>query len=220
MTTLLWTVAAVSLAWLVGYFVWRTLSRRYSLPCPTLFAPALGSRVFEKLLWTETTLDRIGFCPGQRVLEIGPGPGRLLVPAAKRILPDGEATGIDIQRGMIDRLQRRVDSEDLRNVTAIVGDATTSIVTPETFDVVFLCTTLGEIPDRDGVLRQCFEALKSAGILSITEIFLDPHYQTQRSVLRLASQTGFELEQIEGNWMLYSARFTKPVNLGNAPPSV
>lgn len=209
MTTILWIVAAVSLAWLVGHFVWRTLSRRYSLPCPTLLAPALGSKVLEKLLGTETTLDRIGLCPGQRVLEIGPGPGRLLVPAAKRILPGGEATGIDIQQGMIERLKLRADSQGLE-ITAIVGDATTPIVTPETFDIVFLCTTLGEIPQRDGALRQCYEALKPGGALSITELLPDPHYQTKKTVLRLANETGFQLEKIEGNWMFYSARFTKP----------
>ena len=38
--------------------------------------------------WTATarTLDRIGLQPGNRVLEVGPGPGRLLIPAAERVL--------------------------------------------------------------------------------------------------------------------------------------
>ncbi len=37
----------------------------------------------------QTTLDRMGLQPGQRVLEVGPGPGRLLIPAARRVLPAG-----------------------------------------------------------------------------------------------------------------------------------
>ena len=33
--------------------------------------------------------------PGQRVLEVGPGPGRLLLSAAQRVAPNGEVVGID-----------------------------------------------------------------------------------------------------------------------------
>jgi ubiquinone/menaquinone biosynthesis C-methylase UbiE len=90
---------------------------------------------------------------GQRILEIGPGPGRLLIPAAERVLPDGEAVGIDIQPGMIERLKQRAKKAGLTNLTAIVGDATEPHVDEASFDLVFLVTTLGEIcfmpPDID-----------------------------------------------------------------------
>jgi ubiquinone/menaquinone biosynthesis C-methylase UbiE len=208
--TTLWIVLAVVLLWLTANLVWRASSRHYSLPCPTLFAPALESPLLDRLLRTETTLDRIGLRPGQRVLELGPGSGRLLIPAAQRVWPGGEAVGVDIQPGMIERLNQRAIAAGVENVTAIVSDATQLVVDAGTFDVAFLCTTLGEIPDRKAALSRCFEALKPGGRFSDTEIFPDPHYQSRKTVLRLVTNAGFELQKVAGNSLFFTATFTKP----------
>ena len=148
--------------------------------------------------------------PGQRILEIGPGSGRLLIPAAERIQPDGKAVGIDIQPGMIDRLSQRAIEQGVTNLVAIVGDATHSHVEEASFDLVFLVTTLGEIPNRAAVLAESYRALKGGGILSVTEIFGDPHYQSRSTVRRLAVDAGFRLESIDGHWWFYTATFVKP----------
>ena len=148
--------------------------------------------------------------PGQRVLEIGPGPGRLLIPAAKRVLPGGEVVGIDIQSGMIDRLRKRAKEADVKNLTAILGDATQSHVEVGIFDLVFLVTTLGEIPDRAAVLREAYKALKPGGVLSVTEIFGDPHYQSKSTVRRLAEGAGFRLQSVAGRWWFFTLNFVKP----------
>ena len=78
------------------------------------------------------------------------------------------------------------------------------------FDLAFLATTLGEIPDRAAVLAQCFRGLKPGGVLSITEMFPDPHYQSRSTVKRLAEETGFRLQSIQGGWWLFTANFVKP----------
>jgi hypothetical protein len=63
------------------FISWRWASRVRSLPCPSLVGWALESPFYGRITGTAATLDRIGLKPGQRVLEIGPGPGRLLIPA-------------------------------------------------------------------------------------------------------------------------------------------
>jgi len=145
-----------------------------------------------------------------RILEIGPGPGRLLIPAAKRVLPEGEAVGIDIQPAMLKRLEARAREAGVTNLKAIVGDAANCRVPEGSFDLVFLCAALGEIPDRAAALAECYRALKSQGILSITEMFGDPHYQSRSTVKRLAEAAGFHLQSAAGGWWLYTARFIKP----------
>ena len=75
---------------------------------------------------------------------------------------------------------------------------------------MFMCAALGEIPDRTAVLAQCFRALVPEGILSITEMFGDPHYQSRSVVQRLARKAGFRFESIEGGWWLFTAQFRKP----------
>jgi len=189
---------------------WRWTSRRRSLPCPTIFAGSLENPLFERLIGTQATLDRIGLRPGQRVLEIGPGPGRLLIPAARRVLPGGEVVGLDIQPGMIERLKVRATQAGVSNLTTILGDATRPNVPPESCDVVFLCTVLGEIPDREAALLQSYAVLKPGGTLSITEIFPDPHYQSRATVLRLVEAAGFQLKKIDGLWYFFTANFVKP----------
>lgn len=192
------------------FFGWRWASRVWSLPCPSLVGWALESSFYERITGTAKTLDRIGLKPGQRVLEIGPGPGRLLIPAAKRVLPGGEVVGVDIQPGMIDRLKERAKNLNVTNLTAILGDATHPIMPELSFDIAFLVTTLGEIPDRAAALAQCFRVLKSGGILSVSEMLPDPHYQSKATVKRLAEAAGFQLQSVEGGMWLFTANFTKP----------
>ncbi|RJR51761.1 MAG: hypothetical protein C4576_03150 [Desulfobacteraceae bacterium] len=117
---------------------WRHASRRYSLPCPWWLAWLLESSVMEKFGRTQKTLDRIGLRPGQRVLEVGPGPGRVVA------------------------------------------------------------------------LKQCYAALKPGGVLSITEIYPDPHYQSRSTVSRLAQAAGFRFDWYYGSWLWFTMNFVKP----------
>ena len=204
-------IAIAVIATVIVIFVgWRWASRVWSLPCPSLVGWALESPFYERITGTTKTLERIGLKPGQRVLEVGPGPGRLLIPAAKRVLPGGEVVGIDIQPGMIERLKERAKAGNITNLTAILGDATQPIVEAASFDVAFLVTTLGEIPDRAAALTECFRALKPGGVLSISEMLPDPHYQSKATVKRLAEEAGFRLQSVEGGMWLFTATFLKP----------
>lgn len=207
--TLLWIVLGLIFALVAVSLAWRCASRRASLPCPTWLAWLLEGGFVDRLIGTEVTLDRIGLRPGQHVLEVGPGPGRLLIPAARRVLPGGKAVGIDIQPGMVQRLVSRAARAGATNLTAIVGDAAKPHLADASFDLVFLCSVLGEIPDRLKSLRQCYRALKPGGILSITEFFSDPHFQRQRTVMRLAEAAGFRPRELHGRWYFYTANFTK-----------
>src|SRR5574341_1330491 len=129
-------VGLLLVAFVAANLWWRQASRRRSLPCPTLLAGALVSPGWERFMGTHKTLDRIGLLPGQRALEIGPGPGRLLIPAARRVLPGGEVVGLDIQPGMIERLRARAAQAGVSNLTAILGDAAQPNFPPESFDLI------------------------------------------------------------------------------------
>jgi ubiquinone/menaquinone biosynthesis C-methylase UbiE len=171
---------------------------------------SLENPIFQRLNGTQITLDRLRLQPGQRILELGPGPGRLLVPAARRVLPGGEAVGIDVQPAMIERLKARAERAGISNLTAIAGDATQPHVPEASFDLVFMSAALGEIPNREAALGQCYRALKPGGTLAVAEMFGDPHYQSRAVVTRLAEAAGFRTESIEGSFWRFTARFRKP----------
>jgi len=188
----------------------RWLSGRRSLPCPTWLSGLLENPWTDNFAGTEATLERIGLRPGQRVLEVGPGPGRLLIPAARRVQPGGEVVGLDIQPGMRSMLQARADRAGLTNLTAVLGDASRPNFPPGSFDVIYMVTVLGEIPDKEAALRHCYSALRPGGRLSITEILPDPHYQLTGRVRQLADAAGFCFEASYGPLHFRTLNFTKP----------
>jgi ubiquinone/menaquinone biosynthesis C-methylase UbiE len=205
------------IVWLVALFVllsvaWRALSRYRSLPCPSLLAWMLEGPLVDRLSGTSVTLDRLNLQPGQTVLEVGPGPGRLLIPASFRVLPGGRAIGIDVQYKMVERLKKRAAAAGAANLTALVGDAAELKLERDCVDRVILCTVLGEIPERSraAALAEIFRVLKPGGLLSITEIMGDPHYQSRATVDRLARAAGFEPTLVEGNFWRFTAGFRKP----------
>ncbi len=111
---------------------------------------------------------------------------------------------------MVERLKRRAATAGTSNLKAILGDASQPQVPEASFDVAFLCAALGEIPNRAAALAQCHRALKPGGILAISEMFGDPHYQSRSVVERLALDAGFRLQSMQGGWWLFTARFIKP----------
>jgi ubiquinone/menaquinone biosynthesis C-methylase UbiE len=205
---IVWFLLGVLAAFALVSVAWRYVSRVWSVPCPSLIAKSVDNRMLGRM--TRTTLTRMDLRPGQRILEIGPGPGRLLIPAAQRVLPGGEAVGIDIQPGMIARLNANVEKAGVTNLQPILGDAAQPHVAEASFDLVFLSTALGEIPDRAAALAQAYRALKPGGMLSITEVAGDPHYQFRSKVQRLAEAAGFRLQAVHGRWWFYTANFVKP----------
>jgi ubiquinone/menaquinone biosynthesis C-methylase UbiE len=144
--------------------------------------------------------------PGQRVLEVGSGSGRLAVPASRRVLPGGAVVALDIQPKVLQRLR----PHSAPHLIPVLGNATEPHFRPASFDTIYMCTVLGEIPEREAALRQCYEALKPGGLLSITEILPDPHFQSRATVRRLAEAAGFQLRALNGNWRFFTANFVKP----------
>ena len=73
-----------------------------------------------------------------------------------------------------------------------------------------LVTVLGEIPDRKAVLAEIFDSLKPDGILSVTEVIADPHFQRRESVTSAAKSVGFVEGAFFGNRIAYTINFEKP----------
>jgi ubiquinone/menaquinone biosynthesis C-methylase UbiE len=210
MSYLGWIAVAVVGLLVAQHFIWRFASRWWTLPCPSVLSFAVDGRMADKFAGTQLTLDRMGLGPGMTVVEIGPGPGRLLVPAARRVLPGGRAIGVELQEGMLAKLRRKLERDDPGNLVLIHADATNPVLPRSSADLVYLCTVLGEIPDRMAALGNCYDALRPGGRLSITEIIGDPHYQSRKKVRAMCQAIGFEPEAESGNWRMYTANFRKP----------
>ncbi len=82
------------------------------------------------------TLHRLALQPGERVLDVGAGPGFLVAEMAEYVGPDGHVTGLDIADSMVALAQRRCAQEPIASRTTIVkGDATALPFPDASFDV-------------------------------------------------------------------------------------
>ena len=207
---LLIAVGSLALFWLV---LLRILSRLSpGRPCPHALSWMLANPLRRRYM--RSLLDRVGVRPGERVLELGPGPGTFSIEAARRTEPGGTLIAVDIQPEMISALKEKVDRAGLTNVETHVASAHDLPVEDGSVDRAFLVTVLPEIPDRKRALAELRRVLKPSGVLSVTEELLDPDYPLARTTIRWLEEAGFELVERSGNWWAYTLNFRVAV----APP--
>lgn len=159
---------------------------------------------------TEMTLDQLELSPGMHVLDAGCGPGRLTIPIAQTVGPEGTVYALDIQPDMLSRAQAKASTASLSNVKFVLGSLGTGHLPRGVFDRACLVTVLGEIPDKKAALAEIYSSLKPGGFLLINEVVGDPHYQPPGKVRERAREVGFYPATQHGNWLAYSIRFDKP----------
>lgn len=68
-----------------------------------------------------------------------------------------------------------------------------------------------EIPHQKRALQEIFDALKPGGILCVTEIIFDPHYQRLGTVLQRAREIGFHQKNVFSDWFVFTLNLEKPM---------
>lgn len=203
-------------ALLIGINVWWRLAvRRRELPCPTWLIWFLENPYTEAFASSKAILDRLDVRPGMRVLDVGAGPGRLSIPAAQRVGPQGEVVALDMQAGMLHKLETKAIAAGITNIRTLQQAVGERPLEHNAFDRAWLVLVLGEIPNRAEALQELFRALKFGGILSITEMLPDPHYQTKATVRRLAQEAGFEIGSSYGNGLGFTLHLVKPLDVNS-----
>jgi len=210
-TTLVYICSGlIGLCFLIA-FVWRFASCRNSLPCPVWLRWLVElDNPFTKTNRASVIIQHLDLQPGMIVVDVGCGPGRLTIPIAAQIGPQGEVVALDIQPGMLRRVQEKTQAAHLTNIRFLQAGAGEGQLGRSQYDRAVLATVLGEIPDRAAALKEIFEALKPGGILSVTEVIFDPHFQSRDTVLRWASAIGFREKNFFGKRLAFTLHLEKP----------
>ena len=128
--------------------------------------------------------------PGQRLLDLGCGPGTISMGLARAVEP-GELRGIDMEESEIEIARAAAAAGGHHNAEFHVGDVTDLPFEDDSFDVVHCHALLMHVPDTEAALTEAKRVLRSGGIMSARDLigestFLEP-----------------EIEDIGGAWAAF-----------------
>lgn len=114
-------------------------------------------------------IDLLDVVEGERVLEVGCGPGHALVAFAAEVGPTGHVVGVDAAPGMVARARRRTARSRDGPPDVLLGDARSLPLCDTTFDVAFIEDTLELFPPDEmrTVLEELRRVLAPGGRLGV-----------------------------------------------------
>jgi ubiquinone/menaquinone biosynthesis C-methylase UbiE len=119
----------------------------------------------------EQVMDALQIAEDSVVADLGAGGGWFTVRLARRVLPHGIVYAEDVQRLMIEAIQRRVQREGLTNVKTVLGgyDDPFPDMPPNTLDAVLIVDTFQEMEHPVVLLQNVARTLKPGGLIGIID---------------------------------------------------
>ena len=183
--------------------------RYRSLACPASLSWLVENPYMNAVSSPDKIFQRLNLKEGMKLLDVGSGPGRLTLSAAKLVGKSGEVVALDLQSKMLEKLSIRAEDMGLENIRIVNAGAGRGKIDTDYFDRALLVTVLGEISNKHEALMEIYNSLKKGGILSVTEIIPDPHYTTIKRVRALCHDVGFQEIDSYGNWIAFTINFIK-----------
>jgi len=128
---------------------------------------------------------------GQKVVEVGCGPGFFTIPAARIVGDEGHVYAVDLHPRAVKRVEEKIEKKTLENVTPICTNASNTGLPDRSVDLSFLFGLRYIAGGLENVLFEMHRILKPEGILSFEK--------TRGSEREL-------IEEVERGGFIYSGR--------------
>ncbi len=116
-------------------------------------------------------MDALQIAEDSAVADLGAAGGWFTIRLARRVGPRGLVYAEDVQRLMIEAIQRRVQREGLTNVKPVLGEYDDPFpgLPPNTLDAVLIVDAFPEIEHPVVLLRNVARTLKPSGLIGIID---------------------------------------------------
>ena len=128
--------------------------------------------VWEKK-YREDARRKLDVKKGEKILEIGSGPGHDLLALAQAVGENGRVYGIDLSAKMLRLARSRIQDRNLVDrIGLMLGDAAQIPLGANLFDAIFISFTLElfDTPEIPRVLDECFRVLRGGGRIDIISL--------------------------------------------------
>ena len=112
---------------------------------------------------TDWMLERVGIQPGERVIDLGCGPGGALDLLAKRVGPSGSVLGLERSPRFVELARKFVADENLPQVEVREGDAYETGLAPGSFDGAHMRLVLVNVPRPAAIVREMVGLVRPGG---------------------------------------------------------
>jgi precorrin-6B methylase 2 len=103
---------------------------------------------------------------GQRVLEVGCGPGFFTISAANIVGNQGIVYAVDVHPLAIERVQRKIRNKGIRNVRPMLTNASATGFADQSIDLAFIFGLPRIVGSREKLISELRRVLKPSGIVS------------------------------------------------------
>lgn len=113
-------------------------------------------------------LNATGLEPGQKVLEVGCGPGFFTIPAAKIVGESGSVLALDVNPLAVERVQQKIEVSGVTNVKTMLANAAQTDLPDQSFDLAFVFGLAHPIGNNmENIWTELRRLLKPEGVLSV-----------------------------------------------------
>lgn len=163
-------------------------------------------------------LKNAGLRGGDTVVDVGCGPGFMTLPAAELVGSTGRVYAVDIERRMLDLVEKRVAEAGLGNVTTVFNDGEGIPVPDGVADLALCGLVLHYFPDeagREGLVRDICRMVKYGGRCLFIEHTPQPaddpkERMKPEAMTKLLERAGFETsrprELVERQYVLIAKK--------------
>ncbi|MGL6298510.1 MAG: class I SAM-dependent methyltransferase [Methanobacteriaceae archaeon] len=141
---------------------------------------------------------------GMDVLDVGCGSGFFTVEIGE-LVGNGSVIGADIQKGMLDQLEKKINNSGLGKTVKIHKAESNSINLKQKFDFILAFYTIHEVENSEKFIEELKESLKEYGLILVSEPKIEVSKEQFKKTIKLMEQKGFKVIEAPNIHMSRSA---------------